>query len=173
MATKSKEGRRSVREVAPRRAQRYRLAAGWKAHPHFSWVLVRLPAMRCQKLGRYRGDCCILWRAGRPKWKSLIVRVARYTRALTVSLAHRRTTQVRRCSCRYHDAPCCSLDSFPRSIDFYSWNLTILLHRLSASRVQLRRPSPRGCEVETGDSAQLRGRVTRQHANSNSGRNKR
>jgi hypothetical protein len=122
MATKSKEGRRSVREVAPRRAQRYRLAAGWKAHPHFSWVLVRLPAMRCQKLGRYRGDCCILWLAGRPKWKSLIVRVARYTRALTVSLAHRRTTQVRRCSCRYHDAPCCSLDSFPRSIDFYSWN---------------------------------------------------
>jgi hypothetical protein len=50
---------------------------------------------------------------------------------------------------------------------------TILLHRLSASRVPLRRLSPRGCEVETGDSAQLRGRVTRQHANSNSGRNKR
>jgi hypothetical protein len=53
--------------IAPRRAQRYRLAADWKAHPHFSWVLVRLPAMRCQKLGRNRGDCCITIVSGKAK----------------------------------------------------------------------------------------------------------
>ena len=36
----------------------------------FVWALVTFPAMRCAKLGRNRGDCCILSKAGRPKRKS-------------------------------------------------------------------------------------------------------
>ena len=29
--------------------------------------------MRCAKVGRNRGDCCILFKAGKPKWKSRII----------------------------------------------------------------------------------------------------
>src|SRR5580700_2733413 len=42
----------------------------WPRTARFVWALVTFPAMRCAKLGRNRGDCCIPSKTGRPKRKS-------------------------------------------------------------------------------------------------------
>jgi hypothetical protein len=39
----------------------------WDCKYHVVFVI------RCEKVGRNRGDCCILFEAGRPKWKFRII----------------------------------------------------------------------------------------------------
>src|ERR1039458_3959111 len=65
-----KEGWWSCPRIAPKRAQVTGPLRSGRGPPRFVWALVRFPAVRCAKVGRNRGDCCLLFKAGRPKRKS-------------------------------------------------------------------------------------------------------
>src|ERR1035437_888194 len=65
-----KEGWWSCPRIALKRAQVSGPLRSGRGTSRFVSALVTFPVMRCAKLGRNRGDCCILYKAGRPKRKS-------------------------------------------------------------------------------------------------------
>lgn len=47
----------------------------WKAYRHLSWVVAQFPATRCKNSAATEATCCILFDAGKAKWKSRLIRV--------------------------------------------------------------------------------------------------